>query len=666
MSTDCHVRKLRIRTRDDAILPRMTFAIEDAFRTASFPGVPPNGRVFVKRLDLGSFSSSVSSRFLAGRIDEQFRQISPVMVCPDAPDLIGAPAVWFPDDLSPYRFLIRLLAKNQRPRAWYWKAAVKGWHPSFSVLQSYQVIISRVSRYETGIRGLGFVLEPLVESGRILDIFDQFNPRDVTRYLLNMGLSPVHMDPMKAPERRAATAPEKQMTVPALEGGMITRAAGLWPIFDPRVALASYLVLARMNQTADPGHLKRLLETVANRPSSSHDAEGTKKNRENMGDPHQNAGLEVHRKIRRALNQSGGVPSKTVDMVPQASKVTMQETNAHGQTESGRPEFESVDNKKPTAAPKSDQETTGKAIPQCTGIVDKMPRQPLEHISVYGHTESPGPSGGTAAFDSPAPSSSGAYSPASKHIKSTPFRKHTLTEIWPVLGGFAGEICEYAGLIFIIPLMKRIGMDTLMEKFPEYEDLDLPRHILFRCTTLFSIPPDDPVLGFLGGKPKPVAVVPEFTAPPQWRRILPEPSSKDCAFRVVRINGFNGYGLRLNSGKPLMIGVWHRENRDRVAPWFDRYSIDPEPVVSQNWSLDRLVDTMVAAMERYCRDAATMELGELIRRPAYIATTKTHLDLTFPFSQLDIRVRMAGLDINPGWVPWLGRVFQFHYVGGDN
>ena len=26
-----------------------------------------------------------------------------------------------------------------------------------------------------------------------------------------------------------------------------------------------------------------------------------------------------------------------------------------------------------------------------------------------------------------------------------------------------------------------------------------------------------------------------------------------------------------------------------------------------------------------------------------------------------VPVRLAGLDINPGWLPWLGRVVQFHY-----
>ncbi|NDY71159.1 hypothetical protein [Desulfobacter hydrogenophilus] len=651
MSTDCHVRKLRIRTRDNAILSRMTCAIEDALRTASFPGVPPNGRVFVKRLDLGNFSSSVSSRFLANRIDEQFRHISPVVLSQDTPELIGAPAVWFPDDLSPYRFLIRLLAKNQRPRAWYWKAAVKGWHPSFSVPQSYQVIVSRVSEYETGIRGLCFVLEPLVESGRILDVLDKFNPRDVTRYLFNLGLSPVLIDPMKETEKRAMIPPKKPMIVTSLEGGIITGAAGLWPIFDPRFALASYLVLARMNQAADPVHLNRLLGTVSNLPANPRDTQGTKKDRGNVGDPHQDAGPEVHRQIRGKLNQSGGIPSEA----------TMQETNAHGQIATDYAESEFVYKNKPTAEPKSEQDGAGKAISQHTDSIYEKSRQPPEHILVDGYPQAPGPPGHTVASDS-----SGSPSPESEHSQSTPFRKHVLRDILPFLGGFAGETSEYAGLIFIIPLMKRIGVDTLMEKFPEYNDLDLPRHILFRCATLFSIPPDDPALAFLGEKPEPATVIPEFAAPPQWRRILPKPSSEEDNFRVATINGFNGYGLLLDSENPLMIGVWRRKNRYRVAPWLDRYHINPGPVVSQDWSLDRLVDTMVTAMERYCRDAAAMELRDLIRRPAYIATTKTHLDLTFPFSQLDIRVRMAGLDINPGWVPWLGRVFQFHYVGGDS
>jgi hypothetical protein len=31
-------------------------------------------------------------------------------------------------------------------------------------------------------------------------------------------------------------------------------------------------------------------------------------------------------------------------------------------------------------------------------------------------------------------------------------------------------------------------------------------------------------------------------------------------------------------------------------------------------------------------------------------------------SAVRLPVRLAGLDINPGWVPWLGRVVTFHYM----
>jgi hypothetical protein len=37
----------------------------------------------------------------------------------------------------------------------------------------------------------------------------------------------------------------------------------------------------------------------------------------------------------------------------------------------------------------------------------------------------------------------------------------------------------------------------------------------------------------------------------------------------------------------------------------------------------------------------------------------------FRLELVDIRVRRAGLDIDPGWTPWLLRVIHFHYVAGD-
>ena len=265
MSADCHVRKLRIRSRDKSILQRMTFLLEDAFRTASFPGIPPNGRVFIKQLDLGKSLSSVSSRVLAAKIDEALRRIRPVMISPNPEEDISAPAVWFPDELSPHRFLLDLLSKNHRPQAWYWKTAVKGWRPSLTRRQSYQLILARAAEHETGIRGLAFVFEPPYENGNLADILDVLEPREISRILTGMGLSPQQEIHKGNQSSHGKIFPP----VSSRDGAVVTRAAGAWSVFDPRFMLVSYLVLVRMDQKPNPFQVNRLLAAVSGLPSFS-------------------------------------------------------------------------------------------------------------------------------------------------------------------------------------------------------------------------------------------------------------------------------------------------------------------------------------------------------------------------------------------------------------
>ena len=47
---------------------------------------------------------------------------------------------------------------------------------------------------------------------------------------------------------------------------------------------------------------------------------------------------------------------------------------------------------------------------------------------------------------------------------------------------------------------------------------------------------------------------------------------------------------------------------------------------------------------------------------ARVVATASHVDVYFPLEQVDLDLRLAGLDIDPSWLPWLGRVVQFHYV----
>lgn len=53
--------------------------------------------------------------------------------------------------------------------------------------------------------------------------------------------------------------------------------------------------------------------------------------------------------------------------------------------------------------------------------------------------------------------------------------------------------------------------------------------------------------------------------------------------------------------------------------------------------------------------------SNLLSIPAQIEYTSSHLDIHYPMHRVDLEVRRVALDINPGWLPWLGQVVNFHY-----
>jgi hypothetical protein len=67
------------------------------------------------------------------------------------------------------------------------------------------------------------------------------------------------------------------------------------------------------------------------------------------------------------------------------------------------------------------------------------------------------------------------------------------------------------------------------------------------------------------------------------------------------------------------------------------------------------------ACRRWLRRIAGLGVATLVLRPATIGFSATHADVFFRLSDADLRVRRAGLDLDPGWVHWLGRVVMFHY-----
>ena len=57
-----------------------------------------------------------------------------------------------------------------------------------------------------------------------------------------------------------------------------------------------------------------------------------------------------------------------------------------------------------------------------------------------------------------------------------------------------------------------------------------------------------------------------------------------------------------------------------------------------------------------------LELDHVCRRPAAIIADPGWIEVRFSLDDVDVDIRRAGLDLDPGWLPWLGVVVRFTYA----
>ena len=73
---------------------------------------------------------------------------------------------------------------------------------------------------------------------------------------------------------------------------------------------------------------------------------------------------------------------------------------------------------------------------------------------------------------------------------------------------------------------------------------------------------------------------------------------------------------------------------------------------------------LAVTAQRLVHDGAgTAETVErLLHRQGTLFAERGWIDVEMPLSEVDIDIRRAGLDIDPGWIGWLGSVVKFRYV----
>lgn len=180
------------------------------------------------------------------------------------------------------------------------------------------------------------------------------------------------------------------------------------------------------------------------------------------------------------------------------------------------------------------------------------------------------------------------------------------------------EATAAGGLAFLLGEFARLGYAQWLDEQPAWRAHDIARRVLARVLSRLHVTPEDPV----------------------WRLVQAQDAGSDMPAFVV------------------------------PSRWRDSLGFDPSPArtdaVPRRVNADRVVQMWAIALRRWLRLYAHIGLAELVLRPAWISQTPTHLDLRFDPAQVDLRVRRAGLDLDPGWIPWFGRVMTFRYEASEN
>jgi hypothetical protein len=66
-------------------------------------------------------------------------------------------------------------------------------------------------------------------------------------------------------------------------------------------------------------------------------------------------------------------------------------------------------------------------------------------------------------------------------------------------------------------------------------------------------------------------------------------------------------------------------------------------------------------LDRWLRRRTRVRLAHVVRRPGWFTFSEGATLVRFPLASADIRLRRHALDVDPGWVPWLGHTIHFAY-----
>ncbi len=437
------IRSLHLRGGDDAQLRRARYLLEEAFRTASLPGLPPNSVVLVRRLNLGSIPSGLSAPALALRIEARVRQLAAIAVCVDGCTAPKADVVWFSDPLQPCICLLQRLLDGQPAIEWYWQSLFRG--QKLSLNEKSIDTLFRAAR-QTALNGLAaaHLIQACLESRRLARLVPLISPQLARQWLHESGVTPVVVGEgvVPAAESGQITPAEGAELPPKLEEGWLAalrQVASSWGMADGRTLWLAHQALVFSHPTY--GECSDVLWRVKRwLPSWLADVSPA-------GEPFQTSLKERFKNRAESEDQDLQSPGQAL---PSSSKAARVSSERHP------PEGHSLGQIAPHSAEKN-------------LVSDKLSSSDITKARLTPLKA------GTAAFGADRADASG--SPDECPARSQP-----------------GLNSDFAGLGFAINVLQRCGLSELMANNERLAANDFHLYLLHAIARRFGMNKDDPLM----------------------------------------------------------------------------------------------------------------------------------------------------------------------------
>ncbi len=216
---------------------------------------------------------------------------------------------------------------------------------------------------------------------------------------------------------------------------------------------------------------------------------------------------------------------------------------------------------------------------------------------------------------------------------------------------------QYAGLGFLFSVMEYCDMENLLKLNPELAQLNLPVLLLKRVMQSLAIDDNHPFSTLFTDANLDESSIDRFVSPPGWARWLYQGNAFQCRKYCYSVAGDKGDCMIMDTHKKSVLYLGQRQ---AIPEYLLNGLIYTQRSVNR---LDQaaLLNSLLCVYATYVWRFARRSSRSIVHQPGRIAITGTHIDIIFASDQVAIEIRRAGLDIDPGWLAWLGRVVMFHY-----